>query len=75
MPGKKDAKSMAQFQQIGSYSPASGGAAMQLGGIGGAMPVTGSKSPALAPGSYNLSGSKTPPAKKTTQMKRKGKRK
>jgi hypothetical protein len=48
---------------------------MQLGGIGGAMPVTGSKSPALAPGSYNLSGSKTPPAKKTTQMKRKGKRK
>ena len=72
---KKDTKTMAQFQQIGSYSPAAGATAMQLGGIAGAMPATGSKSPALAPGSYNLSGAKTPLTRKTTSMKRKGKKK
>ena len=72
---KKDTKTMAQFQQIGSYSPAAGATAMQLGGIAGAMPATGSKSPALAPGSYSLSAGKTPPTRKTTSMKRKGKKK
>ena len=54
-------------------APASGLQRAPSGGVPISMPASGSK--ALSPGSYNLSGSKTPPVKQTTSMKRKGKRK
>ena len=79
-PSKKKTagKELQQLQLMGSYSPAAGGAAMQLGGIGGGMPsATGSKSPALAPGSYNIGGGgrSAPAVKRTTATKRKAVRK
>lgn len=75
VPGSTLARSTSlQLQQLGSYSPSSGGGtSMQIGGIGSSMPT--STSNALAPGSYNLSGSKSSPVKKTTTMKRKGSKK
>ena len=79
-PSKKKAagNELQQLQLMGSYSPAAGGVAMQLGGIGSGMPAaSASKSPALAPGSYNIGGRNNAPAvKRTTATKRKaGRRK
>jgi len=75
---KLSGKELQQLKLIGSYSPAAGAAAMQIGGIGGGMPSgAGSKSPALAPGSFNIGGGGRSGAavKRTSSTKRKGKKK
>lgn len=75
-PGKrKDIRNVAQLQSMGTFSPGAGGSAMQLSGVAGSMPATGSKSPALAPGSYNLGRGGTTATKRTTTMKKKATRK
>jgi hypothetical protein len=75
-PGRhKDIRNVAQLQSMGTFSPGAGGSAMQLSGVAGAMPATGSKSPALAPGSYNLGRGGTTATKRTTTMKKKATRK
>jgi len=75
MPG---VQRLGNITSIGGRSVMPGIAASGLqrapsGGVPMSMPASGSK--ALSPGSYNLSGSKTPPVKQTTPMKRKSRKK